>query len=182
MDYNIGFEILAAGEDTSLVNSVSILADFVGDTLLPQLETVAQQQAISDFVGLYESIGNNSLVLGYDGLPGLSINAWISNSTDLLEAFAMLAGVPSVQLRLFPTNLVATSTNGTTRVAWRMLPTEASTDTGVFSLACTSWGNVDYPIYGGKGADEFIFTVQSDGVAQSVTLPAFREVLGKSSS
>ena len=180
-DYNIGFSLLAAGEDSSLDIRVSILADLIGDTLLPALEVVAQQQAVGAFVGVYTSAPNSSLTLASDSFPGLAIKSWTSNSTDELAAYAMLQGVPSVELRLYPTNLVSSSATGTS-IAWRMILTEPSSDTGVFSLGCTSWGNIDNPIYGAQGVDEFDFTIGRDGVAKSVTLPAFRQTLLKTSS
>ena len=116
--------------------------------------------------------------LANDGLPGLSIKSWVSNGTDELAAFAILLKRESIDLRLFPTNAETSSTTGTRR-AFRMIPTSSSTDTGVFSLACSSWGDIDSPVYGSQGADEFDFSIDMYGAAKSVTLPAFRQTLTK---
>ena len=179
-DYEVGFGILTADDSGSPTVSVSILADLIGDTLLPALEVAAHQEAASAFVGTYSSSPQDSITLASDNFPGLVIKSWTSNGINELAVFAKILQKPGVELRLYPTNVASSPPIGSHR-AFRMVSASPSNDTGVFSLGCDSWSDIDNPVYGSQAADEFDFTIGPDGASKSVTLPAFRQTLVRTS-
>ena len=74
---------------------------------MPALETVSRNQAHARYAGLYEASEknaphlNSSLRLTTEqGLPGLGIDRWISNATDMMATLGATYG-----MRLYPTNL-----------------------------------------------------------------------------
>ncbi len=179
-DNEVGFGILAAQDSGSPAVSVSVLADLIGDALLPALEAAAHTQASNAFVGTSSSSPQDLITLASDDLPGLLIKNWTSNGISELAVVANLLHKAKVELRLYPTNVVSSSPTGTTR-AFRMIPASPPGDTGVFSLGCQSWGDIDYPIYGSQAADKFDFSFGNDGAVESVTLRAYRQTLVKTS-
>ena len=56
-DYNIGFIVLAAGNDTTSV--VEQLGDTISEAIFPALEKAARQQAHDQYAGTYKSTDTN---------------------------------------------------------------------------------------------------------------------------
>ncbi|KAH6616876.1 beta-lactamase/transpeptidase-like protein [Boeremia exigua] len=168
-DFNVGFIMMMAGQRGSISTPVAAL---IIDEILPALDEAARVQADAALAGTYAaSNGLNSTVKisSTPGIPGLTIEEWVSNSTDMHAIF-----VPPTELfQMFPTNIV--SEDGK-QVSWRstsvFLP-----DTGSPLDACASWVAIDRPTYGIYGLDEFVFHLGDDGKAHAIEPRALKIVL-----
>lgn len=174
-DHNVGFTILGAGQNTHV--SLALASDLISATLIPALEQSAKNQASKRFGGTYAlNSGNSSISITTDDGPGLKITSWINNSSDMFKAFATLNGIsdPSqLSIRLYPTGL---ETPG--QVSFRaVVPPSMPNGIGPFTSSCITWVTVDSQVYGNVGIDEFVFDVDADGDAMSVSPRALRTVL-----
>lgn len=176
-DYDVGFTVLVAGDDpTGTSRKVSNL---VVETLIPALDLAAKEEANHQFSGTYALPDrNSSITIASDDGPGLKVADWINDSKDMVEAVSVLFGVgdPSqASVRLYPTGL---KSHG--QISFRAIirgPSQIPVTEGPFSLACASWIMVDSKKYGNVGVDEFLFDLDSDGEAVSVSPRALRETL-----
>lgn len=191
-DYDVAFTILTAGYNNSLVD---ILAEMLMETFLPVLEQVSKEQAANAFAGIYASTTaiNSSLSLITDDGPGLAIDAWISNGTDVLDTFKSLAdatggGRPVGRVRVYPTELTSPASNAepTGKHAFRAVfqvadksESDANHRREIFSEDCSTWSSVDEPMYGNNAVDDFIFHTDLHENVVSVELRAFRASLVK---
>jgi hypothetical protein len=172
-DYDVGFTVLAAGPANSL--QVNRLSDLISEIFYPALEAAAKEEANCNYAGTFRDPSgiNSSVTVVTDDRPGLGLQQWIFNGTDLKSTFGALtlpahgAGVEIVA-RLYPTGLQTVKDGQVTRTAFRAsLDIPGPSGTG-FSSTCLSWFIVDSFNYGGIGWDEFVFNVDSDGKAASV--------------
>lgn len=177
-DYDVGFIVLVAGTDTTVV--AEIISDVVANVIFPALETSARQQAQEKYAGKYVNTHcNSSMVLTTQaGVPGITVESWINNSTNMQLLLAGYEGGTSgYDIRLYPTGLKTSS-----QVAYRAIFESLDTvpDGGVFSPQCTTWETVDNRVYGNVGIDEVVFDLEG-GKVTGVTPRAFRTTLKKTS-
>ncbi|MCJ1388123.1 hypothetical protein MMC18_000968 [Xylographa bjoerkii] len=159
-NYAFGFTVLAAGKNT--IPIVQLLSDML----------VAPAGGI-----------NSSIALVADGSPGLRINRWVSNGTDLLSGiFAAYTGI-----RLYPTGATAQSpptsagASFTDRVAYRTVyANPAPVDNSTFADKCNGWQDFVEGVYGGVSANEFVFHLDESGGAVGLEPRALRITLVKS--
>lgn len=171
-DFDVGIAVMMAGESGSTIGS-QILGVITG-ALLPALDEAARVQADAAFAGTYTaSDGLNSTVTlsTAPGTPGLSIDEWVSNGTDLRRVLAK-----EKRFQVYPTNIV--SEDGK-QVSWRSSYLTIP-DTGSPFDACPSWGVIDRPNYGVFALDEFVFHLGEDGNAWGLEPKALKIVLEKS--
>lgn len=171
-DFGVGFSILHAGVRGRVPFQLS---GVIIDELLPALEEAAREEADAALAGTYTAAnGLNSTVTisSSPGLPGLRINQWLINGTDIsLNVFGTVD-----PLQLYPTNIK--SEDGKLH-SWRSSFISLE-DTGPFS-ACPSWVALDRPTYGIWGLDEFVFHLGDDGKAVGLELKAFKIILERQS-
>ena len=191
-DYDVGWVILSAGDNlgTALAGAMGF-ADLITDTFIPAFEAAAKDSAAVTFSGTYKATNglNSSIAIATDDSPGLGIQNWISNGTDILAAFLALNGVTGdrfeASVRLYPTNLFQGSPREQAfRAVFEVVPknTTASTaaaGSGVFSSNCFAWASVDGISYGNVAADEFLFHFDEYGSAVSVEPRMLRVTLKK---
>ncbi|KAI8940804.1 hypothetical protein NX059_002067 [Plenodomus lindquistii] len=170
-DFEVGFVINMAGGRGTVAYPI---ASLIIDDLLPALDEAARVQADAAFAGTYTATNGLNSTIGLTtrpGIPGLSIETWVSNGTDLRSEYLQ----SPEWFQMYPTNIV--SGDGT-EVSWRstsiVLP-----DTGSPFDACPSWVVLDRPNYGVYGVDEFVFHVGDDGVAVGIEPMALKVVLGR---
>jgi CubicO group peptidase (beta-lactamase class C family) len=177
-DFDVGIVVMMAGERGTIGQAI---AGVIIDELLPALDEAARVQADNTFTGTYTaSNGLNSTVklTTAPGIPGLSIEEWISNGTDLRSA---LLGLRSASFgdpgwfQMYPTNIV--SRDGK-QISWRST-TLSLPDTGSPFDACPSWVSIDRPNYGIYGVDDFVFHLGEDGKAWGLEPKALKIVLKK---
>ncbi|CAI7653968.1 unnamed protein product [Penicillium pancosmium] len=169
-DHGVGFTILVAGTGGHAV--VAMVADLVAQTILPALEYIAKDQARVRFAGTYSAPSggvNSSISIATDFGPGLRVTNWTSNSTDMFQSLATLRGAndtSQITIRLYPTGL---ETPG--NISFRALipPDLGLTPIGPFTGSCITWVTVDSFIYGGVGLDEFVFALDDNLSATSVS-------------
>ena len=183
-NYKVGFVVLAAGDDNSAV--VEQIADTVVAAIFPALEDQARQQAQEKHAGTYnsteEGLESSIALTTQAGEPGLKVEQWISNGTNVALPLAGLYGAGSaVDIRLYPTGLVQQTSASIERVSFRAVIESSNSvpDGGFFSNDCGTWFNVDNWQYGSVGLDEILFEVE-DGKAVGISPRAFRTTLKKS--
>ncbi|KAJ5501508.1 Beta-lactamase-like protein [Penicillium expansum] len=179
-DFGVGFAILSA--DTEAPADLNAHADIIGDVVLEALMKTAIEQAAENFGGAYKASNiNSSISVGYDSLPGLYIQEFVSNGTDFRATLAGIVGVEKqadLSIRLYPTQLVEDSGSGS-RQAFRAVFQDITELADNDTPTCVSWLDLDKLQYGGRGLDEFIFSLDLSGQAVSVEIPALRVSLGK---
>ena len=182
-DHDFGFSVFAAGSYAPY--QPAILSDLIAAMWVPAFEAAAREQAQAAYAGTYASTSaglNSSIKLAIDGRPGLGVQSWISNGTDMLKA---LPGIPTVgvapgqtlSVRLYPTGLQS-GNNIAFRASFDALP---QTPVGkVFSMNCLSWLLSGSANYGEVALGEFIVQIDpTSGKAVSINPKALRVVLKK---
>lgn len=152
-DFGVGFTIMLAGERGT---GEMTIAGLITDELLPALEEAARAQADTLFAGVYTARNglNSTIKLATTpGVPGLSIEEWISNGTDLRRS---VYG-PVESLQMFPTIV----SDGGKEVSWRSSAISIP-DTGSPFDACPSWLSIDRPTYGIYSLDHFVSHIGDD--------------------
>lgn len=170
-DFDVGIVVMTAGERGTVGTTI---ASVIIDELLPGLDEATRVQADSAFAGTYTASNglNSTMTLTTaPGIPGLSIEEWISNGTDLRRS--LFQGIEWLQM--YPTNIV--SKDGQ-QISWRSsylsLP-----DTGSPFDACPSWFGIDRPNHGVFALDEYVFHLGEDGKAWGLEPKALKIVLEK---
>ncbi|KAF3051017.1 hypothetical protein E8E11_005767 [Didymella keratinophila] len=169
-DFDVGFTIMLAGEQGT---GEMMVAGVITDELLPALEEAARAQADYAFAGVYtasNAVNSTIKLTTSPGVPGLSIEEWISNGTDLRRS---LYGSNEF-LQMFPSIV---SDDGK-EVSWRSTAISIP-DTGSPFEACPSWLGIDRPTYGVYSLDHFISHIGDDGKAWAIEPQLLKIVLEK---
>lgn len=176
-EYGISVVILIASSvSPSPINS---LTNEVIEAILPAMETTAKSQSSHHLAGTYSNNTiNSTLILTTDDLPGLVVESWIRNGSDILavaDSYSESTGSGNLaSVRLFQSrqpssnSLVFRAVFDTYRVGQ---------DEGLFKGVGETWSSVDQLVYGKKALDMFIFEVQESGMAVSVQNDALEGVL-----
>lgn len=175
-DHGVGFSILAAGEHAH--NTVSYLSDYVATFILPALDAIAQRNTARRFSGIYALKNASSTIkISTDGKPGLQVTNWMKGNIQI-GVLGELFGAESpahLSVRLYPTGLETQS-----QVSFRAVVQDIGKglpEIGPFTSSCSTWSNIDGKPFNGVGMDEFMFNVDEDGVAISVSMRAWQYVL-----
>ncbi|KAK0735260.1 beta-lactamase/transpeptidase-like protein [Lasiosphaeria miniovina] len=184
-DYDVGFSVLIAGPAIP-GNSNFNLADFIGVRLVPALEAAAREQANAKYAGDYRSVSTNSSLrlTTQDDRPGLGIENWLSNGTDMqTTAVVLAAGYTGVQpsIRLYPTGLETVRADGSRSAAFKATFEDVGLPArnDMFSTDCGSWVTLTSVTYGTQSLDEFVFEIDRAGKVVSIESPALRVVMQK---
>lgn len=179
-DFGVGFAILSA--DTEAPADLNAHADIIGDVVLESLMKTAIERAANNFGGNYKASNiNSSIAVKYDSLPGLYIQEFVSNGTDFRATLAGIVGVAKsadLSIRLYPTQLVEEAGSGS-KQAFRAVFQDITELADNGTPTCVSWLDLDKLQYGGRGLDEFIFSLDRSGQAVGVEIPAFQVSLEK---
>lgn len=196
-DYGLGFSLLSAADPAILplrFDVLAAIADIVTDTLLPAFEAQAAVDAARRFAGTYtDSSRNSSLTLAVNQTanstagPGLVIDRWTSNGTDVL-ASPLAAYVGPLPWRLVP-SIDDSATHS--RIGFRMISNsdvpsaQPAVGARLFSgvgLLAAEWILADVVEYGGIGTSLFEFMLDDEGRATAVSPVAFRMTLARADS
>jgi hypothetical protein len=176
-DYDIGYVILSA--DTVSPADLNVHADYM-QVVLEGIIKTSINQAAQNFGGAYAASNlNSSITVKYDELPGLLIESFISNGTDFRETLANLVGVVNatdLSIRLYPNQLVQQHGSESKR-AFRAVFQDKTELADAGTPTCVSWLDLDKFQYAGHGLDEFIFTLNPEGKAISLEIPALEVTL-----
>ena len=182
-DHDFGFSVFAAGAYAPY--QPAILADLIVATWISAFEDAAREQAQINYAGTYSSTEpslNSSITISLDERPGLGIQSWISNGTDMLQALASIPTVgvgagQNVSVRLYPTGLQS-GNEIAFRASFDALPQPIVGK--VFSMNCDSWVMAGSANYGEVALGNFIVEVdQATGQAVSISPRALRVTLEK---
>lgn len=149
--------------------------------LLPGLDATARSQAETNLAGTYVSSAqevNTTLSLETEpSLPGLKVTSFISNSSDVLGTlFALYGNTPTPDVRLYPTELVKKTGDGTEVRKYNAATTNPDAkypNSLIESLNCLSWGLVGGNAYGAVAFDEVWIETDNSGKAIGVEVRAF---------
>ncbi|KAI1412025.1 beta-lactamase/transpeptidase-like protein [Hypoxylon sp. FL1857] len=190
-DYDVGITALLAGGWPG--NANWDIADQIGKVLVPALEEAAREEADATYAGSYSASDtelNSTLVLSTDSTrPGLGIDKWISNGTDMIPVavrYTLNYNVTAPAIRIYPTGLESkAAADGTKKVVFKAVVenldlTDHSND--MFSTNCGTWVSQTTAVYADMPLDQFVFTIGADdGKAVSVQPLALRATLMKNS-
>ncbi|GES63309.1 beta-lactamase-like protein [Aspergillus terreus] len=184
-DFGVGYAILSA--DTDFPADLNAHVDIIGDVVLEALMVTATEQAAKNFGGGYKASSiNSSITVRYDTLPGLEIDQFISNGTDFRETLVKFLGITdptALSIRLYPSQLIEeypdSNPASASRQAFRAVFQDKSELADNDTPTCVSWLNLDELHYSGHALDEFVFTLDRDGRAVSVQIPALRVSLDR---
>lgn len=177
-DHDVGFTVLVAGENSHQMTAK--ISEMVADILLPTLDNIAKNQALERFGGTYaltSDTSNSSITITADDGPGLKVEEWISNSTDMYETLMMLEKVTdrsAISIRLQPNGLQTSGRIGFSAVIYAL---PIPPDSGPILGSCFSWLVIESFIYAGIGLSEFEFELDSNGDATSLSPRALRMTL-----
>ncbi|KAK8001726.1 hypothetical protein PG991_013948 [Apiospora marii] len=184
-DYDVGIAALLAGGWPG--NANWDMADAIGATLVPALEEAARTEADVAYAGTYSSASlNSTIVLSTEsGRPGLGIDRWVSNGTDMVPVavrYTLNYNVTEPALRLYPAGLEKRNEDGSRRVAFKaMIQDRGATDHAddMFSTNCGTWVGQTTAVYASMPLDQFVFHLDGGGGVKSIESLALRAVLDK---
>jgi len=189
-DYGVGFTLLTAGNMPGNMNFD--FADVIGATLLPAIHNVSREQARENFAGNYEfgnvTALNSSMVITVDNDPGLKVERWISNGTDMATVAILLQlstrGPVNPRIRLYPAGLETVKEDGEVkkRIAFKATFEDADSparENRLFSTDCATWLSASSNLWAARTLDEIVFEVGEDGKAVAVDPVALRALLGR---
>ncbi|KAK8041068.1 beta-lactamase/transpeptidase-like protein [Apiospora phragmitis] len=188
-DYDVGIAALLAGGWPG--NANWDMADAIGATLVPALEEAARAEADAAYAGTYSSDSssasvNSTLVLSTEsGRPGLGIDRWVSNGTDMVPVairYTLNYNVTGPSLRLYPAGLEKRNDDGSRKVAFKaMIQDRGATDhaADMFSTNCGTWVGQTTAVYASMPLDQFVFHLDAGGGVKSIESLALRAVLDK---
>ncbi|KAL7893403.1 beta-lactamase/transpeptidase-like protein [Trichoderma sp. SZMC 28014] len=198
-DFDISVVLLIAGAEVS-ENMPSEIFSAIVEELIPTVDEAGRAEAISMEVlnGTYTDHSTNStIMLTIDTENNLAMEKFIVRGFDVLHnpdlysldgLSANLSSITEasyVNARLYPTNLVAQSSNGNTQRSWRAI---YDTTTAAESLAedaklvwkngsCQSWLELDRAAYDFKSIGDFIFSYGKGGNLAKISAVAFNVTL-----
>lgn len=184
-EFDAGFNILTAGTATTRTLTAAVIGDLVAETVIPTLMRQAAAEAQRNYAGTYRSTVqglNTTLTLAVDNsssaLPGLALTRYISNGTNMLAAQLQTGQrrtVPS-NSRLVPT--IANAAGG--EMAFQAIGADDAPNVPVGPISGSiggDWVSVGSLTYGGIDTASFVFNIDSDGRAESVSPLALRATL-----
>jgi hypothetical protein len=173
-DYNVGFSIMTAVDPHTGYQVKIDGTDIVASTLLPAVAQVAKQQATRNFATRYVTRDgtNSSLALTTDNLPGLKLESWIVNGTDMfLTLFANSDGSKQGDVRLLPNELYPESSGkvGFTGTFLTFTTPAGHVANGnlsdFYGVTCQDYAGQSRVLYGGVDITQLVFDVDAQGKA-----------------
>ena len=182
-EYNAGFTVLGGsslGERNALIGRIG---DLLANTLLPAFEAQAAVEAEVNFAGRYKASGlNSSLVLSVNktlgAAPGLLIDSFISNGSNIAESFPFYYAPGA---RLVPS--ISDPNDGL--MAFRVATAADAPGIDISQTLFSGAGLGNYLIgdaasYGGISLSLFVFEVDGKGCAKKASPAAWRVELERS--
>jgi CubicO group peptidase (beta-lactamase class C family) len=171
-DYDMGFTILTAGDDSLDVNNV--ITDIVAAIGVPAMENAAKEEANRVYAGVYrDSKTGDTLTLDLDENPGLLVSEWQLNGTNAAKAF--LDG--GFKVRLNPSGLQ--SEDGK-KLGFRMVLNQPQKPKGAIVQNCVDWFAISGAVLGGVALDDFVITLSDDrSKALAVNARGWREIYSR---
>lgn len=176
-EFGLGLSVMAAGK----AGIMEVIREAVVKALIPAIESIARQQAVLRYAGLYHYLGKDDrndatesylrIKVDQDG-PGLYIAEWISNGADLLSFYGYLERMPgragSWSAKLIPVN----RPEGTNLEMWRAVivqdvEEESNRIFGEFRLT-----DIDNLEFRGQGLGDIVIVLDNDLTASDIHVQA----------
>jgi hypothetical protein len=179
-EYDLGFSILTASPDATLLEKIR---DIVTVPLVQAAEDFAQADLGARYTGVFTAQNlNSTLILAHSASHSLYVESFISNGTDVLNAWQPLfdlvtQGRPS-RIQLVPTLLYREEKEKKGEL-WKGIAVPEERGEGIWDDFCIT---DDDPVqYAGKPLFEVVFWGPEDGKSsvREVELSAFRVKLGR---
>lgn len=188
-DHGVGFTVMIAGPAPGGINGElrTMLYEQLQEIFMPAVEQAARAEANTAFAGTYADTASNSSVdIGTDDGTGMSLSNFLSDGKPSIEILGARLGIANgVRPRLFPTTLktVRRGMNGTgeytSRLGFRSVyvpPKPAATE---FGDTCQALYNLNSPMYGNTGLDDWVFELDEGGMATAIVNRGLRLRLAK---
>lgn len=180
-DFNVVVSLLCTGPEAG--PAITMAAEVALQAFLPALDKISQSQASHRFSGRYVSPDrkNSSLLIATDANgPGLLVKEWLSNGVNVQEAAQayadQTAGGTIKSMRLYP--LISSSSQIAFRAVFETIPLGYDpTVVRILKVGADQWAQIDELMYGEISADDFIFQLDSRGIATSVRPRILRDTL-----
>ncbi|KAL7931405.1 beta-lactamase/transpeptidase-like protein [Trichoderma chlorosporum] len=203
-DYDISVVLFAAGAEASSDMTAEIFSAVI-EALVPAIDEAGRTEAATApeaLIGTYtDDSTNSSLVLSINSDNTLTIKKFVVRSFDVLhhpslysfDALAIDDGpLPEdafVDARLYPTNLVGQSPDGSKQMSWRAIydtttAKEKSAEDAKLVLkdgSCQSWTQLDRAAYNFLSLGDFLFSYGTNKRATRISNGAFNIALTKAS-
>lgn len=174
-DHDVGFTLMSSGPNPT--GATRTVPNLIVQELISALEDAAKEEANQRFSGTYslKHGKNSSITLVTDDGPGLKVTSWINDNENILNSAALLmrfGDASQINIRLQPTGLESPG-----QISFRAIMTSPLLESpikGPFCLLCMTWVMADGQKYGNVAIDEFLFDVDDDGNAVSVSPRALR--------
>lgn len=150
------------------------------EDLLPGLDATARSQAENNLAGTYTSFSDVNTTLSLTiqpSLPGLQVTSFISNSSDVLSnLLAAVNQYPRLDVRLYPTELVRKTGNGTEIRKFNAVinnPDAEYPSSLIEALNCVTWAMIGGNVYGAVALDEVWIETDESGKGVGVEWRAY---------
>ncbi|KAK4952215.1 hypothetical protein LTR66_010736 [Elasticomyces elasticus] len=156
--------------------AINAIAEMAVQSFLPILEQASQQEAAQQLAGHYAATTsfNSSLWLTVYHGPGLKIEKWTSNDSDIMMTAQTYSdatnGGQIRSVRLYPTDLMKETCFGS-RVAYRAIfdvVADATQIERVFDQDSNTWATTDQVMYENVAVGNFVFDLDMNGASLSV--------------
>ena len=159
-EYGLGVTILVGCEDATCGELLGELQETVTIILTRAAETVAWEGVDEAYSGSYHAVDhslNSTIELGSSPTAGLTLNKFISNSTDVMATVVPQYFVDPTRkwrVQLMPTLLFKDEKKQEGEI-WRLIPEYEREDKGIWDDFC--FGDVEGPLYAGLPMNELVF-------------------------
>lgn len=184
-DHNIGIAAMVASlaeADNAIAasdNGMPILvslAELALSRWIPAAENAGRESAASNLIGSFKSEDGLNSSISLDLIPdhqGIRITSLVYNGSDFLDTLATIFGYAAASLQYM--NLRdASSGRLSFRAVWQR-PEQQSSVISVIHQECSlNWSDLDNIKYGDIGLDQVFITIDGNGKAVAVELPALR--------
>ncbi|KIV81878.1 hypothetical protein PV11_04028 [Exophiala sideris] len=180
-DHEIGIAVLVASISGGEAGSPTLfaLSELALATWVPAAEAAAREAAAANYVGTFASEDGLNSSVSLEVVPdhrGMRISQLVYNGTDFLELLPLVLGKAGGNLQYM-------SLQDDGRFAFRAVwqtPKGQYPASAVLTRECNfKWSDVDTITYGNIGLDDFIISVDTNGKATGVAVPALRASLSK---
>ncbi|KAK4946532.1 hypothetical protein LTR10_014384 [Elasticomyces elasticus] len=175
-DHEIGIAVLVASISGGEAGSPTLfaLSELALATWIPAAEAAAREAAAANYVGTFASEDGLNSSVSLEVVPdhqGMRISQLVYNGTDILELLSLVWGKAGGSLQYM-------SLQDDGRFAFRAIwqtPKGQYPASAVLTRECNfEWSDVDTITYGNIGLDDFIISVDTNGKATGVEVPALR--------
>ena len=192
-DFDVTFSLLMGGPEASNAGVTVGMGQLV-EVLIPALDAAAREEATRNLAGTYtDEESNSTVILSVDDGPGLLVTELVMRDVNVLENYALYAGPqsgldPSAKVEVSP-RLYSGGLKAGNQVGFRGIfelgnpEDDAQLDemlSFIPDVSCKAFFKLDRNMYGMNSIEDFVFSVNGDGVAEAVEARFWRMTMSRS--